>query len=158
MINDIDHPRAAELQGISEILDNSPIIYKVVLQDLGAEVKDRDGGADGMGAEQVLRSAIIKQREGYSYEEFAFHIVDSRCYRSFCRIGITHKGFKKSALCKNIQAISPETWEPINRVLVAYGQEKGIEKGRKCRINYSATYPFALLTIQQEPSEGCWVL
>lgn len=135
MINDIEHPRAAELQGISEILNNNPIIYEMVLQDLSAEVKDRDSGAEGMSAEQVLRSAIIKQRESYSYEELAFHIVDSRCYRSFCRIGVTHKGFKKSALCKNIKAISPETWESINRVLVDYGQGKGIEKGRKCRMD-----------------------
>jgi len=135
MIDDIEHPRATELQGISKILDDNPIIYEMVLQDLSAEVKDRDSGAEGMSAEQVLRSAIIKQREGYSYEELAFHIVDSRCYRSFCRIGITHKGFKKSALCKNIKAISPETWESMNRVLVGYGQDKGIEKGRKSRMD-----------------------
>ncbi len=69
MINDIDHPRAAELQGISEILDNNPITYEMVSRDLGAEVKNRHSGAEGMGAEQVLRSAIIKQREGYSKEK-----------------------------------------------------------------------------------------
>ena len=107
------------MNGISEILDNIPIIYEMVLQDLGAEVKYRETGAEGMSAEQVLRSAIIKQREGYSYEELAFHIIDSSCYRSFCRIGLIHRGFKKSAICKNIKAISPETWESINLITLA---------------------------------------
>ena len=94
-----------------------------------------DTGAEGMSAEQVLRAAIIKQMEGYSYEELAFHLLDSVCYRRFCRIGIADKGFQKSALCNNIKAITPETWEAINRIMVAYGQDKGIEKGKQVRID-----------------------
>jgi IS5 family transposase len=43
------------------------------------------------------------------------------------------KGFQKSALCNNIKSITPETWEAINRILVAYGQDKGIEKGKQVR-------------------------
>jgi IS5 family transposase len=88
-----------------------------------------------MTAEQVIRAAIIKQMENYSYEDLAFHILDSVTYRSFCRIGITNKGFQKSALCDNIKSISPETWEAINLMLVAYGQDKGVEKGRQSRID-----------------------
>ena len=34
-----------------------------------------------------------------------------------------------------IKAISPETWEAINRVLVAYGQDTDIEKGKEVRID-----------------------
>jgi IS5 family transposase len=131
----INHPRAAELEGISRILDENPIINELVLQDLTRWVKHSDTGAEGMSAEQVVRAAIIKQREEFSYEELSFHIVDSRSYRNFCRIGITHKGFKKSALCSNIKRISPETWESINNILVAYGRDKKIEKGRESRID-----------------------
>jgi transposase, IS5 family len=98
-------------------------------------VKNRDKGAEGMTAEQVLRAAVIKKIEGFCYEELAFHLMDSRTYRNFCRIGIAHKGFKKSALCKNIKAISPNTWEMINRLLNAYAEDKGIEKGKKARID-----------------------
>ncbi len=133
--NTIEHPHAVELEGISRVLDDNPIINEMVLQDLSRQVKNPHTGAEGMTAEQVLRCAIIKQREDYSYEELAFHIVDSCCYRNFCRIGIAHKGFKKSALCKNIKAISPETWESINRILLAYSQEKKIEKGRQSRMD-----------------------
>jgi len=135
MPSDIAHPRAKELDRISKILDSIPTITDMVLQDLTRGVKNRHRGAQGMTAEQVLRATIIKQTEGFSYEELAFHLVDSRTYRNFCRIGITHKGFKKSALCKNIKSISSETWESINRLLTAYGDDKKIEKGREARID-----------------------
>ena len=133
MITRIDHPHAVELEGISQILDANPIMYEWVLQDLTRKVKRTDTGAEGMSAEQVLRAAIIKQMEGYSYEDLAFHLLDSVCYRGFCRIGIADKGFQKSALCNNIKAISSQSWEAINRILVAYGQEKRIEKGKEAR-------------------------
>ena len=131
----VDHPRARELKRISRILDENPIINKMVLQDLTRGTKRCDTGAGGMSAEQVVRAAIVKQMEGCSYRQLAFHIVDSRSYRDFMRIGVTHKGFKKSALCSNIKAISAETLEAINCILMAYGEEKGIEKGREARID-----------------------
>jgi IS5 family transposase len=135
MPSDIEHPRAKALDRISRVLDSIPTITDMVLQDLIHDVKKRHYGAQGMTAEQVLRAAIIKQTEGFSYEELAFHLIDSRTYRNFCRIGIAHKGFKKSALCKNTKAISPETWESINRLLTAYGDDKKIEKGKEARID-----------------------
>ena len=135
MIRRINHPHAVVLEGIGQILDDNPIINKWVLQDLTRDVTRTDTGAEGMSAEQVIRAAIIKQMEGYSYEDLAFHLLDSVCYRSFCRSGIAEKGFQKSALCNNIKAISPETWEAINRILVAYGQDKETEKGKHVRID-----------------------
>ena len=135
MIKRIDHPHAEELQKISDILDANPIINDWVLQDLTRDKNLIDTGAQGMSAEQVIRSVIIKQMEEYSYEELAFHLVDSVSYRSFCRIGFADKGFQKSALCANIKAISPETLESINRLLVAYGEDKKIERGKESRID-----------------------
>jgi IS5 family transposase len=133
MIKSIDHPHAEDLKSISQILDGHPIINEMVLQDLTRNVVNRDSGAQGMSAEQILRAAIIKQMEGFSYEDLAFHLLDSVCYRSFCRIGFADKGFRKSALCHNIKAISPPTWEDINHILVEYGQKEKIEKGRESR-------------------------
>jgi len=115
MASVIEHPRAKELEQISQILDSIPTINEMVLQDLS-----RDGtnptGAEGMTAEQIVRAAIIKKTEGFSYEELAFHLADSITYRAFCRIGIAHRTFKKSALCRNIKSVSPETWEAIEAV------------------------------------------
>lgn len=136
---DIEHPRAKELARIGEILDTIPTITDMVLQDLTHGVKHRNVGADGMTAEQVLRAAIIKQTQGVSYEELAFHLADSRTYRNFCRLGFAHKSFKKSALCKNIKALSAETWESINQLLTAFAEDKGIENGKVSRIDCTVT-------------------
>lgn len=135
LIPSIDHPRAEELQRISDILDENPIISEMVWQDLTQDVQSRNAGAHGMSAEQVLRAAIVKQTENFSYEDLAFHILDSRCYRHFCQIGFTQDGFKKSALCAAIKAISPQTWKAINDILMAYAQEQGTEKGQQSRVD-----------------------
>lgn len=105
LVNRIEHSHAKELDAISKILDSNPIIYDLALQDLSSMVSNPHIGAEEMTAEQVVRAAIIKQMEGYSYEELAFHLVDSICYRNFCRIDIGDKGFKKSALCKKISRL-----------------------------------------------------
>ncbi len=127
-----DHPKAKELAKISEILDCNNSIYQLALQDLGRA--DNNAGANGMTAEQVIRAAIIKQMEGCSYRQLAFHLADSRSYSRFCRIGIG-RSFKKSALQRGIKAISDTTWEQINRVLIGYAREEAIEKGRKVRVD-----------------------
>jgi len=128
-----DHPKAKELAKISEILDNNSSIYDLVLQDLG-DPDNNETGAWGMTAEQVFRAAVIKQMEGYSYRTLAFHLADSRAYSWFCRIGFG-KPFKKSTLQRCIKAISVETLEQINRILLVYAEDQGIEKGRKARVD-----------------------
>ncbi|MBM9514706.1 ISNCY family transposase [Desulfogranum marinum] len=131
-----DHPKAKELEKISDILDENTIIYDLVLQDIGSltQKSDAKSGACGMTAEQVIRAASVKQIEGCSYRELEFRLVDSRAYGLFCRIPFG-KHFKKSTLQKKIKAISEVTWEEINRVLIGYAQDAGIEKGRKVRVD-----------------------
>lgn len=131
-----DHSQSQELECISDILDSNPIIIEKVLQDLNKGKKfSRRKGANGMSAEQVLRSLIVKRLFGYSYEDLAFHIVDSQTLRRFCLIGIADKGFKKSALNKNIKTISDITLKEINDILALYASSEGIEKGREVRID-----------------------
>jgi IS5 family transposase len=130
-----DHPQARELEAISRILDAEPTITALVHQDLCRGRELTATGANGMSAEQVLRAAILKQMFGYSYELLPFHLTDSISLRAFCRIGIADKGFKKSAIAKNIKRISPATWEQINRMLVHQGKEQRLEKGRQVRMD-----------------------
>ena len=126
-----DHPQARELEAISRILDDEATITALVHQDLCRGRELSATGANGMSAEQVLRAAIVKQMFGYSYELLPFHLADSISLRAFCRIGIADKGFKKSALAKNIKRISPASWEQINRMLVHHGSEQKVERGRR---------------------------
>jgi IS5 family transposase len=131
----IDHPQARELDCISKILDQHTTIVDLVHQDLCNGRPMKTVGANGMSAEQVLRSAIIKQMFGFSYEMLPFHVADSISMQRFCRIGFADKGFKKSTIAKNIKRISPNTWEQINRILVSHGHQENVEKGRQVRID-----------------------
>ena len=132
---EIDHPQAEELSAISRILDSNPIIYDLVMQDLCPKKIKSKAGAKGMSAEQVIRAAVVKQMFEFSYQDLAFHLIDSVSLKRFCHIGIGDKGFKKSVLCKNIKAISPHSWEAVNQCLVRYAKDNGIEKGREVRID-----------------------
>ncbi len=131
----IDHPRAVELDTMSRILDATPTICDLAMQDVCPKTAKCEAGARGMSAEQVVRAAIIKQMFEFSYQDLAFHLVDSVTLRRFCLIGIGDKGFKKSVLCKNIKALSPQTWEAINRCIIQYAKDNDIEKGRQVRID-----------------------
>lgn len=126
------HPKVQELTKISEILDQNCSIYDLVAQDLGKA--SHKTGAEGMSAEQVVRAAIIKQCDGYTYEELAFHIADSKAYRNFCLLGFGET-YAKSTLNSNIKAITAETWEAINRTLLGYANNENIEDGQKARID-----------------------
>ena len=131
-----EHKQSQELQVISNIIDANPIICEQVLQDLNkGKLLAYRQGANGMSAEQVLRCAIAQTLFNFTYQELAFHLVDSQSLSWFCRIGITDKGFKKSALNKNIKAISDTTWQMINTELLGYAKEQKIEKGRRVRID-----------------------
>jgi len=135
MPQSLDHPRAVELDAINCILEANPTISDFAMQDLSPNVDKCRAGANGMSGEQVIRTAIIKQTFGFSYQDLAFHLTDSVSLRRFCLIGIGDKGFKKSVLCKNIKALSQKTWEAINGCVVQYAKNEGIEKGRQVRID-----------------------
>lgn len=131
-----DHPQARELEVIDAVLKNNPTICDLVDQELSAHRSgDIRSGARGMSAEQVLRAAIVKTLFGFTYQELAFHLIDSRTLRQFCRIGFADKGFKKSALNNTIKILSADVWEQINRQLLGHAADKKIEKGRKVRID-----------------------
>jgi IS5 family transposase len=132
---DLDH--AAELQAISQLLDDHPRIEELVLQDLRAACHGPEvtRGAGGLSAEQVLRMLVVKQMNGFSYRVLAFHLADSRSYRSFCRLGILDKVPSKSALNTNFKSLRPATLEAIHRVIVGAAQEAKVEAGRKVRVD-----------------------
>jgi len=131
----IDHPKAIELETISQILDQNSTIIDLVYQDLSNGRKREKGGANGMTAEQVLRAALLKQMHGYTYRDLAFHLEDSASIRHFMRIGFCGRVFKHSALRDNISKISSSTWEAINRVLLDWAKCEKIDKGRQVRVD-----------------------
>src|SRR3954469_12760203 len=111
------HEIGRELKRMSERLDEDP-----TLLGPGPAHLRRDGGPEpgrhGPPAEAVLRCALLKQYRQLSYEELAFHLEDSASFRAFARLPWSWSP-KKSVLHKTISAIRAETWEAINRTLLA---------------------------------------
>jgi transposase, IS5 family len=132
----VQHVYAQELGKVSAVLDLIPEAAAMVHADLarnGDKSIDTRKGREGMTAEQVLRAFLIKQMNGFSYEELAFHLADSSTYRSFCRFGIEEKPLTKSRLQKNLKRVRAETWAAINSKLMLYAAANGIETGQKVR-------------------------
>lgn len=127
------HDHVRELQAVRLILDAHPEFARWVQADLLAGGIAADRGREGMGGEQVLRALVLKQANGFSYEQLAFHLADSHSYRAFCFISFAETAPKKSTLQRNIKLVRPETLERVNRALVHYAQEHGIEDGKRLR-------------------------
>lgn len=127
-----DH--AKELQAMAGLLNEHPTVAELVWQDLAPQGLLKDKGAQGLSAEQVLRALIIKQLNGFSYRELAFHLADSVTYRRFCELGWDQTP-SKSVLAACIKAIRFETLEQINRLLVGMAEKKKIEDGKRVRVD-----------------------
>lgn len=125
---------ASELAAIDRILDERPAIAELVWQDLNADRAVKSAGAEGISAEQVLRALLIKQFNGFSYRELAFHLADSASYRTFCRLSLGQRP-SKTMLAACIKAIRYETLEQINRVVVGVADERKIENGARVRVD-----------------------
>ena len=132
---------------MSEWLDAHRALLGLVAEDLR-----RDGvratGRQGLPAEAVLRCALLKQYRQLSYEELAFHLEDSASFRAFARLPWAWSP-KKSVLQKTISAIRAETWEAINRTLLASARQEKLEDGRVVRLDSTVT-----AALMHEPSDS----
>jgi IS5 family transposase len=131
----IDHVHAREWDAISGILDSVPGALTWVHEDLVGGPRAPRAGREAMSSEQVLRALIVKQLNGFSYEELAFHLEDSSSYRRFCRFGLGQTAPKRSTLQANIKRIKPATLEMINRMIVREAIERRVEDGAQVRID-----------------------
>jgi len=127
----LDLGHAKEYQVISRLLDEKPKMTELILQDLSGNADEQRvaTGAEGLSAEQVLRALVVKQMEGFSYRELAFHIADSRTFQTFCRFGIADTLPSKSALHAAVKCVRAETLEAMNRLL--YFDPKNVEDAKR---------------------------
>lgn len=128
----IDHQHARELEVISAILDELPETLRLVEKDLTTG-RSRAHGRPGMSAERVLRALVVKQLNGFSYEELAFHLADSTSYRVFCRLGAFEESPSRSTLQENIKRLRADTLAAISRALVGHANQAGLEDGSMVR-------------------------
>ena len=131
----IEHPHARELEMIGRILDQEPGISERVEQELVRGVKNPHLGRSGMTGDQVVRVMVIKQLREFSYEELAFHLMDSASYRTFCGFSFLEPLPSRSALAENLKKVGQAALEAANRLVVKCAEKKKVEDGKKVRID-----------------------
>jgi IS5 family transposase len=141
------HQIGCELKAISGWLDGQRPLISLVASDLRREGL-RQTGRHGLPAETVLRCALLKQQRQLSYAELAFYLEDSASFRAFARLPLAWSP-KKSVLHRTISAIRPETWEAVNRALIACAQQDKLEEGAMVRIDSTVT-----AALMHEPSDS----
>lgn len=109
------HSFATQLRELSDLLDLHPDLVTMVHRDLTLKQPSATGRY-GLSAENLLRALILKQSLMLSYEQLAFHLSDSACYRAFVRLGITQQP-SRSALQAGIRQIQPATLEAMTMML-----------------------------------------
>lgn len=127
------HEISRELAAMSAWLDQAGEAVQLVAADLGiGQVKQT--GRHGLTADAALRCALIKQYFQLSYQELAFLLSDSASLRAFARLPF---GWcpKKSALHSAISAITADTFERLNRMLLAAAAAAKLERGAKVRFD-----------------------
>ncbi len=135
----IAHAHAAELEQISRVLDANPGMAEDVAQDLVRGLKKPHTGARGLSGDQVLRILIVKQMNGFSYEDLSFHLADSVSYRGFCRVGALEPVPSRSTVAENLKKVRPQTLEQVLALLVRHAVNAGVESGRKMRFDATVT-------------------
>ncbi len=142
-----EHEIGRELKAMSQWLDEHRDLLNLVARDLRRHgVKET--GRQGLPAEAVLRCALLKQHRQLSYEELAFHLEDSASFRAFARLPWGWSP-KKSVLHKTISAIRAQTWEELNRVLLASARQDKLENGQVVRVDSTVT-----AALIHEPSDS----
>ena len=142
-----EHEIGRELKAMSQWLDEHGAVLSQVTQDL-RRLGVRETGREGLPAEAALRCALLKQYRQLSYQELAFHLEDSASFRAFARLPWGWSP-KKSVLHKTISAIRAETWEEINRVLLASARQDKVENGKVVRVDSTVT-----AALIHEPSDS----
>jgi transposase, IS5 family len=141
------HEIGRELKAMSSWLDDHRELLGLVAADLRRHGV-QETGRQGLPAEAVLRCAVLKQHRQLSYQELAFHLEDSASFRAFARLPWSWSP-RKSVLHKTISAIRAETWEQINRALLASAREAKLERGHMVRLDSTVT-----AALMHEPSDS----
>ena len=120
------------LKKMDGVLNQNHRIVDIVHDDLTRDA--RLTGAYGISAEQILRTAVLRQLKCYSWRELARRLNDGICLRWFTRFysaAIPHY----TTLQKAVQSISADAWDHINVLLLEFARDRKIEKGRSARID-----------------------
>lgn len=132
----------ARYQAVSGVLDRTPAILELVHKDLEAALRSQNRESERRGAfvyttEMILRLTLCQIIEGTSLRGIVVRVDDSQILRRFTRI---HLGpmIGHTAFCQLRNAVEPDTWVAINRLLAEAAVENGEITGDKLRLDTTA--------------------
>ena len=135
--SETDHEIAHELKRMSDWLDDHPELLDLVAQDVRSG-KGSTTGRGGMTIESILRCAILKQYRQVDYRTLAFYLRDSVSFVEFARLE-PGRGPSKSTLQTLTSAIRPQTWEALQRCVLADAKARDVESGEMIRVDATVT-------------------
>lgn len=130
--------KSDELRAYGKLLENLPgyqDILEQVQRDLSPQCSGSKRGRNGMTAEQVLKSLLVKMRNNYSYRGLSEATRDSLSVRDFLGLSsfLRPEGFSFKTLQNNIKLLQESTLDMLDEELKKYARAEGIEDGKKTR-------------------------
>ena len=129
-------------EAISDLLDGTPKLLDLVHRDLEAALNDENlerkrRGAFCYTSDMVLRLVLCQIIEGTSLRGIVVRVDDSNYLRRFTRL---YDGpmMGHTALCQLRNAIRPETWRRLNRVLAQAAVQDNLITGEALRLDTTA--------------------
>jgi IS5 family transposase len=133
----------AKYRAISTFLEKSPEIVDLVHKDLASPLArvNRRAGRGGrqhqFSSENVLRILLCQVIEGESLRGIVVRIDDSHLLRRF--VGVDYAAMMDfTTLCKLKNAIRPETWHEVNRLLAERALKEELIEGTRLRVDTTA--------------------
>ena len=118
---------------IDQLLESNPHILELIHSDL-KNYGDTQTRECPYSSEQILRMAIVKDMENWTYRDTIIRINESDFLRNFTRIGMG-KIMSFGFLCGAINRVNTETWNEINGHLALYAIEKEMINGDSMRLD-----------------------
>lgn len=127
---------------MSALIDRTPAILELVHKDLEKALRLENRACDRPGAfeystEMIFRLVLCQIIEGTSLRRIVVRVDDSQILRRFTRI---HDGpmIGHTAFCQLRNAIMPDTWSAVNRLLAEAAVANGQITGEKLRLDTTA--------------------
>jgi transposase, IS5 family len=122
------------MRAVDELLEDEQLLDTVYEAQGKRHPKSRTLGREQTPAEVALRMLILKHVRNWSYETLEREVRGNVVYRTFCRIGMEKVPDAKT-LVRLGQAIGAEAIGELHDRIVALGQERGLVRGRKLRVD-----------------------
>jgi IS5 family transposase len=127
----------AKYDRISHLLDENPGILDLVHADLEPLAELEESGRSRYASDTVLRLSVCQVVEGLSLRGTIVRVDTCAALRRFTRIdGGTMMDY--STFCRLRNAIQPESWQQINRLLAEYAVAQEVISGEALRLDTTA--------------------